>query len=145
MGYPSIAVSLASMTSDTEYFKYAAEFTRKFIPRIKEIEFPKKTVLNINIPALPEEDISGIAITRLGNKMFTDEYDKRVDPRGKVYYWMAGDLIKHNENDDTDINAVRWNKVSITPITFEMTLTSIIPELEEAFCKDTSLDWLKSN
>ena len=77
--------------------------------------------------------------------MFTDEYDKRIDPRGKVYYWMAGELIKHSENDDTDINAVRWNKVSITPITFEMTLTSIIPQLEEELCKDEQLDWLKSN
>lgn len=144
MGYPAIAVSLSSMVNDTEFFTSAANFMRKFLPRIKSIEFPKKTVLNINIPALPEDDISGIAITRLGDKMFTDEYDKRIDPRGKVYYWMAGELIKHSENDDTDINAVRWNKVSITPITFEMTLTSIIPKLEEELCKDENMDWLRS-
>ena len=87
------------------------------------------------------EDLAGIAITELGNKMFTDEYDKRIDPRGKVYYWMAGELIRQCENDKSDINALRWNKVSITPITFEMTLASKIPELEEKLCKDNICDW----
>jgi 5'-nucleotidase len=68
--------------------------------------------------------------------MFTDEYDKRIDPRGKVYYWMAGELIKSEAEDGTDISAVRWNKVSITPVTFEMTHKSIMADLENAFCKD---------
>ena len=74
--------------------------------------------------------------------MFTDEYEKRIDPRGKAYYWMAGELIKEAKNDKTDINAVRWNKISITPITFDMTHKSIIPSLENAFCKDGKCDWL---
>ncbi len=142
LGFPSIAVSLASLSYEEDSFQVAAQFIRKFLPKIKEIDFPKKTILNINVPALSAEDIAGVAITRLGTRMFTDEYDKRVDPRGKVYYWMAGELIKHNENDDSDINSVRWNKISITPITFEMTHKSIMPELEEAFCKDGKCDWL---
>ncbi len=142
IGYPSIAVSLASLNFDHDSFVIAANFIKKFLPKIKEIDFPKKTILNINVPALPPEDIAGVAITRLGTKMFTDTYDKRVDPRGKVYYWMAGELIKYSENDDTDINAIRWNKISITPITFEMTHKSIMPDLENAFCKDGKCDWL---
>ena len=142
LGYPSIAVSLASMNFEQDSFLVAASFVSKFLPRIKDIDFPKKTILNINVPALAAEDIAGVAITKLGTRMFTDDFDKRVDPRGKVYYWMAGELIKYEENDDTDINAVRWNKVSITPITFEMTHKSIMPELENAFCKDGKCDWL---
>ena len=141
MGYPSIAVSLASMSSDPELFKNVAEFMAKFVHKIKDFTFPKKTILNINVPGLMEEDLAGVAITRLGGKMFTDEYDKRVDPRGKVYYWMAGELIKHCENDDSDINALRWNKVSVTPITFEMTLEEVMPELEKALCKDEITNW----
>ena len=74
--------------------------------------------------------------------MFTDEYDKRVDPRGKVYYWMAGELIKHCDNDDSDINALRWNKVSVTPITFEMTLDSVIPELIRVVETSAVSEWL---
>lgn len=142
MGYPSIAVSLASMSSEPELFKNVAQFMRKFVHKVKEFNFPKKSILNINIPGLMPEDLAGIAITRLGGKMFTDEYDKRVDPRGKVYYWMAGELIRQCENDDSDINALRWNKVSVTPITFEMTLDSVIPELESALCNDEICNWI---
>ncbi len=141
MGYPSIAVSLASMSCEPELFKNVAVFVVKFLHKIKEFNFPKKTILNINVPGIMPEDLSGVAITRLGGKMFTDEYDKRVDPRGKVYYWMAGELIKTCENDDSDVNAMRWNKVSITPITFEMTHYSVIPELENALCDQNIIDW----
>ena len=141
MGYPSIAVSLASMSCEPELFKNVAVFMSKFVHKIKEFPFPKKSILNINVPGLMPEDLAGIAITKLGGKMFTDEYDKRVDPRGKVYYWMAGELIKHCDNDESDINALRWNKVSVTPITFEMTLDSVIPELENALCNENICNW----
>ena len=113
----------------------------KFLRKINDFKFPPKTILNINVPGLMPEDLAGVEITRLGGKMFTDEYDKRIDPRGKVYYWMAGELIKHCENDDSDLNALRWNKVSITPITFEMTLNSARPELEKVLCNENICDW----
>lgn len=141
MGYPSIAVSLASMTSEPELFSNVAKFMLKFIHKIQDYKFPPKTILNINVPGLMPEDLAGIAITKLGGKMFTDEYDKRVDPRGKVYYWMAGELIRHCDNDDSDINALRWNKVSVTPITFEMTEVSVMPELEEKLCGENITAW----
>ena len=142
MGYPSIAVSLASMSSEPELFKNVAVFMSKFIHKIKDYSFPPKTILNVNVPGLMPDDLAGVAITRLGGKMFTDEYDKRVDPRGKVYYWMAGELIKHCENDDSDINALRWNKVSVTPITFEMTLDDVIPELIKVMETTNVSDWM---
>lgn len=142
MGYPSLAVSLCSMGYNANSFDYTAKFVAKFLPKIKEIKFPKRTILNINVPGVEEEDINGVAITALGTRMFTDEYEKRIDPRGKAYYWLAGELIKESKNDKTDINAIRWNKISITPITFDMTHKTIIPSLEKAFCKDGHCDWL---
>ena len=54
---------------------------------------------------------------------------------------MAGELIRHCDNDDSDINALRWNKVSVTPITFEMTLDSVIPNLQNALCNEDICDW----
>lgn len=141
MGYPSIAVSLASMSCEPELFKNVAIFMSKFVHKIKEFPFPKKSILNVNVPGLMPEDLAGVAITKLGGKMFTDEYDKRVDPRGKIYYWMAGELIKHCDNDDSDLNALRWNKVSVTPITFEMTLENVMPQLEKVLCSDEICKW----
>ncbi len=141
LGLPSIAVSLASGGDvDRKDFKYASDFISRFIPKIKEIKFPKKTILNINIPSVDEEDIAGVAITKLGTRMYTDAYEKRVDPRGKVYYWLAGEIITSEQDPGTDIMAIRDNKISITPVTFEMTHEDIVPELENAFCEGVC-DW----
>jgi 5'-nucleotidase len=141
LGFPAIATSLAGLSCEHEDFLFAASFMAKFVNKIKDINFPKKSVLNINFPSLEKEDVSGVAITTLGTRMFTSKYDKRVDPRGKVYYWLAGELIEYDENDGTDINAVRMNKISITPVTFEMTKQGIMKELEEAFCGEGQCDW----
>ena len=99
MGIPSIAVSLASMHSDYEDFDFTAKFVRGMLKRLKDFNFPQKTLLNVNLPLLDADDIAGIAITELGSRMFTNTYEKRVDPRGKVYYWMAGELT--NESADS--------------------------------------------
>ncbi len=141
LNYPSIAVSLSSMTPDPTYFNSTAKFVCRFLPKLKNIVFPKNSILNINAPALEEEDVAGVEITKLGTKMFTNNYDKRIDPRGKVYYWMAGELTSKHEEDGTDISAVRANRISITPITFEMTHKNVIADLEHEFCEGGKCDW----
>lgn len=141
MGYPSIATSLASMRNEYEDFKYTAAFIAELINRLDAYKIPPKTILNINVPGLEKDDIAGIAVTELGSRMFTDEYEKRVDPRGKVYYWMAGELITEPEDASTDIAAVRNNMISVTPITYEMTRTNLMKELEESLCKENVCNW----
>ncbi len=93
------------------------------------------------MPGLEKEDIGGIAVTELGSRMFTDEYEKRVDPRGKVYYWMAGELITEPETASTDIAAVRNNMISITPITYEMTRVNLMQELSDSLCHEDVCSW----
>ena len=73
--------------------------------------------------------------------MFTSDYEKRIDPRGKVYYWMAGELINEPVDAPTDIAAVRNNKISITPITYEMTRTETISGLSKILCKSGYCQW----
>ncbi|MCM1004615.1 MAG: 5'/3'-nucleotidase SurE [Candidatus Gastranaerophilales bacterium] len=141
MGYPSIATSLASMKTEYEDFKFSAAFVAELINRLDAYKIPPKTILNINIPGLEKEDIGGIAVTELGSRMFTDEYEKRVDPRGKVYYWMAGELITEPEESSTDIAAVRNNMISITPITYEMTRTNLMQELSDSLCHEDVCSW----
>lgn len=141
MGYPSIATSLASMRNEYEDFKVAAEFIAELIVKLDKYKIPPRTLLNVNVPGLEKEDIAGIAITELGRRMFTDEYEKRVDPRGKIYYWMAGELITEKEGANTDISAVRNNLISVTPITYEMTRTNIMKDLENNLCKENFCNW----
>ena len=142
LGIPSIAVSHASLQSEYEDFKFAARFIAKFVDtKLKDFDFPPKTILNINIPSIDEEDIAGIAITELGKKMFTDNYEKRIDPRGKTYYWMAGELIQEPDDANTDLAAVINNKISITPVTYEMTHYALMDDLENILCKNNACDW----
>ena len=129
------------MNTDYEAFKVSADFIATLLNKIDIKKIPTKTILNINIPGLDKEDIGGVAATELGSRMFTDAYEKRIDPRGKVYYWMAGELINEPEDAFTDIAAVRNNKISITPVTYEMTRTNIIQELEQDLCKEDLCNW----
>ena len=141
LGVPSIAMSLASMNYEYENFEYSAKFVNLLLKKLKGFNFPKKSILNINVPALDEEDIAGVAITELGRKMFTDNYEKRIDPRGKVYYWMAGELITEAEDSNTDIAAVKNNKISITPVTYEMTKEDVMANLDKILCKGDACNW----
>lgn len=141
LGVPAIAVSLASMSAEYEDFKYSAHFVSLLLDKLKDFKFPPKCLLNVNIPLLNEEDIAGVAITELGRKMFTDDYEKRIDPRGKVYYWMAGELINEPQNSQTDIAAVRNNKISITPVTYDMTRRETVADLDNILCSGTSCQW----
>jgi len=141
MGYPSIAVSLASMKCEYEDFQFGGQFVKSLLNRLSKFSFPTKTILNVNLPSIDNEDIAGIAITELGSRMFTDNYEKRIDPRGKTYYWMAGELLSEPEGAKTDIAAVRNNKISITPVTYEMTRTSVIDDLNKIICDKNYCDW----
>lgn len=141
LGYPSIATSLASLRNEYEDFKFASLFIAELLNKLSGYKIPPKTILNVNVPGLEKEDIAGVAITELGSRVFTDDYEKRIDPRGKVYYWMAGELINQPENDTTDIAAIRNNKISITPVTYEMTRTDIINSLDSVLCKEDVCSW----
>ena len=140
-GIPSIAASLASLRTEYEDFKLTAEFIAKLIKKMSNYKIPPKTVLNVNVPGLDKEDIAGVAITELGKRMFTDTYEKRIDPRGKVYYWMAGELVTEPEDAKTDIAAVRNNKISITPITYDMTRKGFMTELEHELGVPNTDSW----
>ncbi len=129
---PSIAISMNNYKP--ENFTAAVHVIKKLIPIIGEIKFPPRTLLNINIPYLPLSDIAGVEITHLGVRPYNDYFEKRVDPRGKTYYWLAGNPIEEDELPGTDVYAVRNNQISITPVTIHMTNDKMLTELQ---------DWVK--
>lgn len=123
---PSIAISLASY----EYrdFTFAAGLAGELVFRLGR-ELPQKTLLNINVP--PGEP-RGIKVTRLGHRRYVNIFDKRIDPRGRVYYWMAGEPFDLDEDDpDTDVWAVKQGYTSITPIHFDLTDHHTIEEMRK--------------
>lgn len=118
-GIPSLAVSLAG-EKDPDY-SFAAAFTASLCRYIATRGLPAGTFLNVNIPNLPPEDIAGVALTRLGQRRYINTIERRVDPRGRAYFWLAGEVKDLDANPDTDIGAVLRKFISITPLHLDLT------------------------
>jgi len=116
---PSLAISLVAFKNPD--FAYAAKFAKKMATIVLEKGLPVGTLLNINVPNVKEEDIKGVLVTRQGKAVYREHFDKRTDPWGRSYYWMAGEKVKLEEDDSVDDTALKNNKVSITPIQFDLT------------------------
>ncbi|NPV89356.1 MAG: 5'/3'-nucleotidase SurE [Firmicutes bacterium] len=120
LGVASIAVSLNSFDIGVDY-SYAASFTRQLCEQLMKKEISPDLLLNVNIPAVPASEMAGAAITKLGIRRYEDVFTERKDPRGKTYYWLAGDIVDDEQDEDTDVMALKNNKTSITPIHFDLT------------------------
>jgi 5'-nucleotidase len=119
LGIPAIASSLDSWTS-SDYI-VAAHFTAQLALRVLSEGLPEGTLLNVNIPAVPREQVQGVRITRMGRRLYRDQWDKRIDPRGRTYYWLAGEVMELHNDPDTDVVAVEQGYVSVTPIQLDLT------------------------
>lgn len=128
LGIPSFAISLATFTNPD--FKPAARFARKFAPLLFKRKLPQGISLNINFPPIPEDQIAGVAITRQSKALYREEFEKRVDPHHKNYYWLAGAKVNIEEEPDIDDRAILNNKISITPIHYDLTEYSLLEELK---------------
>ncbi len=127
-GVPAIAVSLDSYTARD--FDYAARFAARLAIRVAEEGLPPRTFLNLNIPAVPEEEIAGVLITREGLRIYHNRLIQRVDPKGRAYYWIGGDYPTGVVEEGTDLWALAHNYVSITPLQLDLTHHDAIPQLE---------------
>jgi 5'-nucleotidase len=126
-GVPAVAVSLDSY--DTPDFALAAQIAARIVAHVLEKGLPAGSFLNVNVPALPVGEIAGVAVTRLGRRVYRDLLVKRRDPRGRPYYWIGGEPPSGYQDQGTDIWAVGHGYVSITPIHLDMTAHSFLPEL----------------
>jgi len=119
LGVPSIAISLDTWKSPDFFF--AQQFAGKIVKSVLEHKIPDGTILNINIPAIPENDIKGVQVTRHGKAVYEEDFDQRLDPRGRTYYWMKGVKAECTEANDRDNEALKNGYVSVTPIQFNLT------------------------
>jgi 5'-nucleotidase len=86
--------------------------------------------LNVNVPAVPEEEIRGVVVARQGRARLMESFDKRVDPRENIYYWLAGETeLPSQEQDDTDASALKRGMITITPIHCDLTRYDLLDGL----------------
>lgn len=129
MGIPSIAVSLIDWRQGS--FNFAARFVSLLIQKLSVNGIPSDTFLNINIPDLPEEEIRGIKITRLGRRIYLDPVTEEVDPQGQVCYCIGGKRRVNDNDSDTDLGAIDQNMISITPLCLDLTNHAAMKLLKE--------------
>ncbi len=127
LGIPSFAVSLVSRENFD--FKIAAKFAARLARFILKNGLPKDTLLNINVPE--GNDIKGHRMTKQGKRVYGDAIIEKVDPRGKKYYWIGGDILRWEGGKDTDFEAIADKFISITPIHLDLTNYASFKELHK--------------
>jgi 5'-nucleotidase len=124
-GIPSIAFSLTSFTCKD--FQPAADYALYLVEQLQTKPLPQIMLLNVNVPAVPAPEIQGAKLTRQGIRRYIEVFEKRVDPRGKHYYWLAGEAVEEVEDPETkhhipaDVEAIRENYITLTPLHYNLT------------------------
>jgi 5'-nucleotidase len=119
MGIPSFAISVASYEEGIS-FDYAARFSAFLAELLMKHELPPDTLLNVNVPH-PSDRIRGIEVTRQGKRRYSGKIEKRVDPQGRAYYWLGGDVEVDELEEGTDVKALADDRVSVTPVHLDLT------------------------
>lgn len=128
LGIPSAALSLDAR-KDAD-FSFAAGFSRKIISYIKNNKINSHAALNVNIPAVSKNSIKGVSLTRQSLSLHREKYERRIDPRGNIYYWLKGEIFPDEKETNTDANLLVQNIITITPITYDLTCLDDLEKLK---------------
>lgn len=132
LGIPSFAVSLSSHNPEKETVT-AAEYAYKIIQEIflqNKRNLPTDLFLNINVPAIASNEIKGIRFVKASSSFWDDEYEKRIDPFGRTYYWFNGSYVYDETDPETDDTAVDAGYVAVTPLQYSFTNLSQLKEIK---------------
>jgi len=128
-GMPAIGFSLCDYPHEAD-MSHTREYILKITQEALEKGIPKGVALNVNFPPKRNEPIKGLKICRQANARWQEEFDQRMDPYGRRYFWMAGNFVNYDEGEDNDEWAIANNYVSIVPCRYDMTAHSSIGALK---------------
>ncbi len=129
MDVPAIAVSLTSYTHKD--FSYAGKIARHIALQVLRNGLPEGVLLNVNVPPAAEDEIEDVVPTRQGKGKYDEAFDKRIDPNNRTYYWLTGKRMILDFDDDIDDVVVGKNRVSVTPIHYDLTHYDFLKELSK--------------
>lgn len=127
LGYPSIAISCTDYDEDAD-LSGAKDAARKVIGYVLSKGLPRGITLNLNVPSGP---LKGIKWARQANSRYVEEFEGRVDPNNRSYYWMTGRLQLLEEGEDLDINVLNKGFASLTPIQYDMTAYDLLSDVKD--------------
>ena len=127
LGLPAIAVSMASF--DPQHFETACWAIEKLIVKLQQQPLTEDTILNVNVPDLPIEQIKGFQSTRLGNRHKSSGVIKQINPRGESVFWVGPPGEEQDAGEGTDFYAVKQGFISVTPLQIDLTRYDSLPNL----------------
>jgi 5'/3'-nucleotidase len=128
-GIPAVALSLDTYTNP--HWEPVLPFIHDLVKTVLEKGIPKGVLLNVNIPNVErKEEIKDVIITEQGMAHWQEKFDKRVDPKGRTYYWMTGKKREKKEAERIDDTAIKNNYISVTPVQFNLTAYDKLEHIE---------------
>ena len=127
LGYPSLAVSCTDYDEDAD-LDGSKEAARRVIGWILSEGLPRGITLNLNVPAGP---LKGIKWARMADSRYIEEFEGRVDPNNRSYYWLTGHMQLLDEGEDVDVRVLEKGYASLTPIQYDMTAYSLLKKNED--------------
>lgn len=121
LGRPALAISLAGQHSQFEHYATAAQVAKQLVLHMQQHTLPAKTILNVNVPDVPLNDLCGFAVTRLGTRHGAEKTLPDRDPRGNTIYWIGPPGPEQDAGPGTDFYAVNQRKVAITSLSLDLT------------------------
>ena len=145
-------------------FEPAAAFAVKLVAKLEQQPLALPVLLNVNVPPVPAADIKGAAIARQGMRRYFDQFEQRTDPRGRTYYWLAGEVIEEGDaelsmpigigtsvdrtqalvdeisavSDEfmTDVEAIKQNYITVTPLQYNLTAYTALSFVQSQLALD---------
>ena len=125
-GIPAIGFSLLDYSWNAN-FEVLKPFIKQVVLNVLEHGLPDGVVLNVNFPK--SETFKGIKICRQARANWVEEFDKRTNPQGRIYYWLTGKFVNMDKGEDTDEWALANNYISVVPVMFDLTAHHFIQKL----------------
>lgn len=129
-GIPSIGFSLLDYRYEAD-FTGARQVVHKIVSAILGEKLDKHLLLNVNIPSVPPKEIRGIKVCKQAYAKYEEDFDERLDPQGKKYYWLTGEFVNFDKGKDSDVAALQKNYVSVVPVQFDLTNYVLKEKLEK--------------
>ena len=124
LGIPSIAISFAGgdLRADLTHLREQVKILTPLLKHVTSLpNFPRDTLLNINLPPVPSDQVKGVKLTRLGRRVYSNSLKPMEDPWGRKIYWIGGGSVSWSGPEDSDFQAVRDGYVSVTPLHLDLT------------------------
>lgn len=131
-GIPSVGFSLCDYRHDAD-FAPAAHYAGLIAEQLLKHGQPANTLLNVNIPKLPLNEIKGIKVGRQAQAKWVEEYLERTDPFGRPYYWLTGKFVNYDQGHDTDEFALANGYVSVVPVQHDLTAHKVIAQIRNTW------------